>query len=90
MYDLNAYELPIFLDVHNLPFSEDHLKEFFKPPIDEFGVRHVNYFYDKGANMCFCLLDAPDSVAVENHHEKAGVKKCEWIIEVEVAKLDNK
>jgi hypothetical protein len=90
MDDLNAYELPIFLDVHNLPFSEDHLKEFFKSPIDEFGVRHINYFYDTGANMCFCLLDAPDSVAVENHHYKAGVKKCEWIIEAEVAKLDNK
>ena len=53
MDDLNSDELPIFLDVHKLPFSEDHLKEFFKSPIDEFGVRHVNYFYDKGANMFF-------------------------------------
>ena len=81
-----SYELlPIFLDVHDLPFSEDHLKEFFKSPIDEFGVRHINYFYDKGTNVCFCLLEAPDSVAVENHHYKAGVKKCEWILEVPIS-----
>jgi hypothetical protein len=86
--DLNVYELPIFLDVHKLPFSEDHLKELSESPTDEFGVRHVNLFYNKGANVCFCLLDAPDTVAVENHHDKAGVK-CEWITEVSVAKLDN-
>jgi hypothetical protein len=35
--------------------------------------------------MCFCLLNAPDIVAVENHHEKAGIK-CEWITEVKMAK----
>ena len=40
--------------------------------------------------MCFCLLNAPDSLAVENHHYKAGIKKCEWIIEVEVADLRDK
>jgi hypothetical protein len=88
MDDLNSDELPIFLDVHKLPFSEDHLKELSDSPIDEFGVRHVNLFYNKGANVCFCLLDAPDEVAVENHHDKAGVK-CEWITEVSVAKLHN-
>ena len=81
--------MPIFLDVHKLPFSEDHLKELSDSPVDEFGVSHVNLFYNKGANVCFCLLDAPDAVAVENHHDKAGVK-CEWITEVSVAKLGNK
>ena len=89
MDDPNSYELPIFLDVHKLPFSEDHLKELSDSPMDEFGVTHVNLFYNKVANVCFCLLDAPDVVAVENHHDKAGVK-CEWITEVSVAKLDNK
>lgn len=89
MDDLNSYELPIFLDVHKLPFSEDHLKELSESPMDEFGVTHVNLFYNKETNVCFCLLDAPDVVAVENHHDKAGVK-CEWITEVSVAKLDNK
>ena len=86
---LNLYELPTFLDVHKVPFSEDHLKELSESPRDEFGVTHVNLFYNKEANVCFCLLDAPDVAAVENHHDKAGVK-CEWITEVSMAKAAKK
>jgi hypothetical protein len=78
-------KLPIFLDVHKVPFSEDHLKELSQSPVDEFGVSHVNLFYNKEADVCFCLLSAPDKVAVENHHDKAGVA-CEWITEVSMAK----
>jgi hypothetical protein len=85
MNNLYAIGLPIFLDVHKVPFSEDHLKELSDSPRDEFGVSHVNLFYNKEANVCFCLLEAPDRVAVENHHDKAGVE-CEWITEVTMAK----
>jgi hypothetical protein len=49
---------------------------------DEFGIKHVNIFYNKSENKSFCLLDAPNKEAVEKHHEKAGFK-CDWIIEVE-------
>jgi len=73
--------VPIFLDVHKVPFSEEHLKELNDSPRDEFGVTHVNLLYNKDVNVCFCLLDAPDKVAVEKHHNKAGIK-CEWITEV--------
>jgi hypothetical protein len=45
----------------------------------------VNLLYYKEANVCFCILDAPDVAAVENHHNKAGVK-CEWITEVNLAR----
>lgn len=79
-----AHTLPIFLDVHKVPFSEDNLKELCGSPTDEFGVRHVNLFYNKEANVCFCLLDAPNQDAVEKHHTKADIK-CEWITEVMMA-----
>ena len=78
-------QLPVFLDVHKVPFTEEHLKELCNAPVDEFGVSHVNLLYNKEANVCFCILDAPDVAAVENHHNKAGVK-CEWITEVNLAK----
>ena len=78
--------MPIFLDVHKVPFSEDNIKELVDSPMDEFGVTHVNLLYNKEVNVCFCLLDAPDKVAVEKHHDKAGIK-CEWITEVAMAKL---
>ena len=77
--------MPIFLDVHKVPFNENHLKELSEAQVDEFGVSHVNLFYNTEADICFCLLNAPDKVAVENHHDKAGVK-CEWITEVKMAK----
>ena len=77
--------MPIFLDVHKAPFSEEILRELNDSPRDEFGVMHVNLFYNKDTDVCFCLLDAPDNVAVEKHHDKAGMK-CEWIAEVSLAR----
>jgi hypothetical protein len=48
--------LAIFLDVHKVPFKEDHLKELVYSPADEFGVRHVNLFYNKEASVVFVYL----------------------------------
>ena len=73
--------LPIFLDVHKVPFTEDNLRELCKSPPDEFGVTHVNLFYNKEASVCFCLLHAPSLDAVEKHHKKVNIQ-CEWITEV--------
>lgn len=72
--------MPIFLDVHKVPFKQDHLKELVDLPTDEFGVRHVNLMC-----VCFCLLDAPDHEAVVKHHDKVNIQ-CEWIVEVDLAK----
>ncbi len=78
-------KLPIFLDVHKVPFSEDNLKELSESPTDEFGVSIVNLFYNNETDVCFCLLEAPNKVAVEKHHDKAEID-CEWITEVTLAK----
>lgn len=77
--------MPVFLDVHKVPFSEENLKELIGSPPDEFGVSHVNLFYNKDADVCFCLLDGPDVNAIEKHHAKANIK-CEWIKEVSLAR----
>jgi hypothetical protein len=50
-------------------------------PRDEFGVKTVDIFYDMGSGIMFCLIDAPDRMAVESHHEKLGLK-CSWITRV--------
>jgi hypothetical protein len=77
--------MPVFLDVHKVPFSEANLKELCISPVDEFGVSHVNLFYNKDANVCFCLLESPDMDAIEKHHAKVNIK-CEWITEVALAR----
>ena len=81
--------MPIFLDVHKLPFKEDHLKELVNSPADEFGVKHINLIYNDKNDVCFCLLDAPDHVSVVKHHDKVNIQ-CEWIMEVNLAKHNKK
>lgn len=76
--------MPIFLDVHKVPFTEENLKELCKSPRDEFGVSHINLFYNREARVCFCLLEAPNKEMVEEHHSKVNIK-CEWIMEVSMA-----
>ena len=79
--------MPIFLDVHKVPFKEENLRELVDAPMDEYGVSHVNLFYNKDAGVCFCLLDAPDTEAVIKHHDKVNIE-CEWITQVTMAKVN--
>ena len=73
-----------FLDCHKVPFSEENLKELCQSPRDEFGVRHVNLFYNRETRLCFCLLEAPNKEMVEDHHTKVNIQ-CQWITEVVLA-----
>jgi Protein of unknown function (DUF4242) len=74
--------LPLFLDVHSLgKFNEETLKKLQMSPLDEFGVKHINILYNPAAELCFCIVDAPDTDAVEKHHAKLRVK-CNWITQV--------
>ena len=74
--------MPKFLDVHPLKgFDEDALRKLQHSPVDEFGIKHLNLMYNQEQDRFYCLLEAPDKQAVENHHNKHGIK-CEWITEV--------
>jgi hypothetical protein len=74
--------MPRFLDTHKLcGMDEATLKQLQNAPKDEFGVTHVNIMYNKEEDQAFCLLDAPNKEAVENHHAKGGIKP-DWIKEV--------
>ena len=46
---------------------------------DQFGVRQLELFYSPRASGVYCLLEAPDEVAVRNHHNG----HCNEVIEVE-------
>lgn len=72
-----------FMNIHSFDNrSEDDIKRLGQLPRDEFGVTHVNIFYNTELGLCFCLLDAPNRQAVEKHHLKHGVK-CDWMTEVD-------
>jgi len=83
LYHIEAC-MAIFLDVHKVPFKEENLQELVNAPTDEYGVAHVNLFYNMEAGVCFCLLSAPDKEAVIKHHDKVNIQ-CEWITEVSMA-----
>ena len=72
-----------FIDFHHLgTYTHEDLKRFQDSPTDELGVRVLNILYNKLDGVCFCFLEAPTKKAVEEHHEKYGVK-CDWITEVQ-------
>jgi uncharacterized protein DUF4242 len=78
--------MPIFLDVHPIAGrTEERLQKIQNAPRDEFGVIHLNLFYNIPEDRWFCLHDAPSRESVEKHHESAGLK-CDWIIEVNTTK----
>jgi Protein of unknown function (DUF4242) len=63
-------------------YSDEDLKRFQESPIDEYGVKVLNIFYNRAVGLSFCLLEAPNRQAVEKHHEKYGIL-CNWITEVQ-------
>jgi hypothetical protein len=72
-----------FIDVHHLgAYTDEELKKFQESPTDELGVRVLKIPYNKLDGISFCFLEAPTKKAVEEHHEKYGVK-CDWITEVQ-------
>jgi Protein of unknown function (DUF4242) len=74
--------MPRFLDVHPLKqLDEEALRRLQTLPADEFGVKSINLMYNHEADRFYCLLEAPNKQAIEDHHNKYGFK-CEWITEV--------
>jgi hypothetical protein len=45
----------------------------------------MNILFNREADLCYCLQEAPNKEAVEKHHSKFNLK-CEWITEVTMAK----
>ena len=74
--------MPIFLDVHSIgTLTKENLIKEQNAPRDELGVKVVNILYNLEAGAIYCILDALNKEAVQNHHDKIGVK-CDWIMEV--------
>jgi hypothetical protein len=74
--------MPKFLDVHPLKgLDEETLRTLQSAPADEFKVKALNLMYNYEIDRFYCLLEAPNKRAIEDHHNKYGFK-CEWITEV--------
>lgn len=73
-----------FLDVHPTGgVNADVLKNMQNELPDEFGVTTENIMYNIEDDKVFCLVEAPNKIAVEKHHAKYGMK-CDWIMEVKL------
>ena len=61
--------LPKFLDVHPLKgLDEGTLRQLQNAPVDEFEVKAINLMFNYEADRFYCLLEAPNKQAVEDHH----------------------
>jgi hypothetical protein len=71
MQNKTCNNMPKFLDVHTLKgFDEETLRKAQNSPVDEFGVKHLNMYYNEEEDRFFCLLDAPNKEAIAKHHDK--------------------
>ena len=69
--------MPKFLDVHPLKGLDEKPQESCKVHQQI----HVNLIYNQEEDRFYCILEAPNKQAVENHYNKHCMK-CEWITEV--------
>ncbi|WP_369137494.1 nickel-binding protein [Modestobacter versicolor] len=69
--------MPTFMDFHDdlrLPAADiAAIGEGARAGVrDQFGVRQIELFHNPEGKV-YCLLEAPDEVAVRQHHEALGV-----------------
>ena len=77
--------MPVFLDVHTMPSIDNEKLQELIGSKDEFDVTPINILFNREADLCYCLQEAPNKEAVEKYHSKFNLK-CEWIMEVSLAK----
>lgn len=82
------FHLPIFIDGHTMNnLNPQDLEIAVNSPRDNFGVTHLEVFYNKNEDKLYCVLDAPDEEAVWKHHEALGLK-CDFITTVKQIKTE--
>lgn len=80
--------MPIFIDGHSLNgLTPDRLKKLGNLLPDNYGITHLQLFYNKKEDKLYCILDAPNEEAIWKHHEREGLK-CEFITQVQQIKTD--
>ncbi|MGI0018574.1 MAG: nickel-binding protein [Nitrosotalea sp.] len=81
--------MPIFIDGHDSKdLTQEEIERLVNLPQDEFGVTHLELFFNKSESRLYCVLDAPDEESIWKHHEVAGFK-CDFINEVHQIKTEN-
>lgn len=78
--------MPVFLDVHKIPQLEKIIEEIVNAPKIEFHVTHINIFFNKEADLYYCLLEASNKEGVEKHRSKINLK-CDWITQAKIKKV---
>lgn len=78
--------MPIYMDLHIVPgitaenAAKAHLQDLLYQ--DEFGCNCMTYWVDETKDSAFCLIEAPNHVAVKELHDKAHGLITHQIIEV--------
>ena len=73
--------MPIFIDGHEMgKLDAIKLKKIVNNPPDKHGVTHKDILFNEKENKLFCILEAPNKEAIENHHHDVGIK-CDFIVE---------
>ncbi len=73
--------MPIFIDAHGMGgLTPKKLKEIFDKDTGKDELIHKDILFNKKENKIFCILEAPNKEAIEDHHNEVGIK-CDFILE---------
>ena len=80
--------MPIYMDRHNVSdtVTAEHVAQIHQEDLkiqDQFGCRGLTYWFDEKRNTAFCLIEAPDAMAIEKMHSKAHGEVPHQVIEVD-------
>ena len=76
------------MDRHNVSdtVTAEHVAQIHQEDLkiqDQFGCRGLTYWFDEKRNTAFCLIEAPDAMAIEKMHSKAHGEVPHQVIEVD-------
>jgi len=74
--------MPLYIDYHEVPddYTLEELREGHKQDLavsGKYGIKHIQYWFNKKGGTVFCLLDAPDPESCHAcHYESCGQTAC--------------
>ena len=80
--------MPIYMDRHDVSeaVTAEHVAKLHQQDLkvqDQFGCRGLTYWFDEKRKTAFCLIEAPNTKALEEMHNHAHGQVPHRIIEVE-------
>ena len=86
--------MPIYMDRHDVPetVTAENVAQLHQADLriqDQFGCRGLTYWFDEKRKTAFCLIEAPDAMAIHKMHDHAHGQVPHSVIEVDISIVES-